>query len=123
MLGNLERGGPADKARRHGSHLAVHVDRETRGAVLRLIDEVRTDRVPLLAPRWSPGDDMGKRRPCSRGALPVADADGPAGASVGGRSRRALVTSTTEGGPPLRFGGTFEFVNVRKGSGLRIWRM
>jgi hypothetical protein len=30
----------------------LNVDRGTRAVVMRLIDELRTDRVPLLAPRW-----------------------------------------------------------------------
>jgi bifunctional non-homologous end joining protein LigD len=30
----------------------LHVDRETRAAVMALIGDLRTDRVPLLAPRW-----------------------------------------------------------------------
>jgi hypothetical protein len=36
---------------------SLNVDRETRATVMALIDGLRTDRVPLMAPRW--------RRPCS----------------------------------------------------------
>jgi hypothetical protein len=35
-----------------GRRAPLHGDRETPGAVMTLIDELRTDRVPLLAPRW-----------------------------------------------------------------------